>query len=448
MYSADIRSGTSGLEFERISGDFVPSVSADRRQSITNKPLAMILEVSASGHRLGYVQLLLRALAERRLNTPVVFVLGHDFRGRLDNDLVIQAQRLNDVGLVFMTPKETRRCQSRSGVIRRLSTIRAFNHYLGVTGSTLGFVNYLDTVLMGLAMRLFSRREGAVAGILFRPTVHYPSLGMQDSGGASLATRSREWVMRRLDDLVCRGALKNPRLRVMLSLDPFFPEFARDRYPEGDKVRVLAEPDLAPKGEGQRQDQGPRTRLLIYGSLTDRKGLLETLDAMLLLTDSETAKTSLTIAGRIHDDIRSRALARVETLRRLRPSLSIDIRDEYIPDEELVKLIGGCHVILAPYRRHVGSSGVLVQAALSQRPVISQRYGLMGALVERYGLGVTCDPERPEELADCVRRVLHEDPGNLADASGMAEYVSANNENPFVPAIMDTLEIGRSSHSK
>jgi glycosyltransferase involved in cell wall biosynthesis len=430
--------GQARVEEERGKGITNTRPIAAPSPSLPGKTQAMVFEVSSSGHRLGHVRLLLKALSERRLDTSIVFVLGDDFQGCLGDDLVISAQRLNSVRIVYMTPGETRRCQSHRSVSRRLNTYRVFERYLDLTSSTLGFVNYLDTILVGLAFPFLPGSDVAVAGILFRPSVHYRSLGLTDGDGASLSTQLKERLMRRLDDLIYRRALRNPRLCVALTLDPLFTEFANKHYALGKKVLTLAEPYSALRASSQSSSDG-RKRFLMFGLITDRKGLLATLDALLLLSEADLDNTSLVVAGRIQKSIRSQALAKVENVRRRSPAVDIEIRDRFIPDQELEELIKACDVVLAPYRRHVGSSGVLAMAAHFRRAVISQRYGLMGALVERYRLGMTCDPERTEDLADCLKKVLHEDARNLVDPTKMAAYAASNGETLFIDSIFETL---------
>ncbi len=54
-------------------------------------------------------------------------------------------------------------------------------------------------------------------------------------------------------------------------------------------------------------------------------------------------------------------------------------------------LLKRCDVVLIPYQRHVGSSGLLIWAASAGKPVITQDFGLIGALTRAYKLGQTVD---------------------------------------------------------
>ena len=401
----------------------------------------MFFEVASRGHRLDYIQRLLGAIAEREVLGSIVFVLGPDFSQALDDELLASAQRSSDVEVIYMTDREMRRCRSKGGLRRRLNTYLTFERYFKATGADLGFVNYLDTVLFGMALTPFARSKKAVAGILFRPTVHYPSLGMASLEGVSFCERSREWFSLKGHDMIYRTGLKSPRVKTILSLDPLFPEFARTQYSGGHKVQILPEPYSAETPESLDLPRGDRTTFLLFGSISRRKGLLETLDALVHLTPEEVSRVRLVVAGRLADDIRVSAADRIDRVRRVHPRLELDIRNRYIPDNELKTLVKKCDVILAPYLRHVGSSGTLVWAAHYRRPVISQRYGLMGALVKRHGLGLACDPEDSIALAECIRRGIREGPEALADPSGMAEYAAANDSGPFINTIFEAAEV-------
>lgn len=395
----------------------------------------MFFEIGSGGHRLEYVERLLLGLAEQRFLGSVVFVLTPDFKDRLDDSLLTDARKSNAVDLVYMTGSESRRCQSNSGLWRRINRSLVLDRYLRATESDLGFVNYLDPVLTGLTVPFPGRSRRAIAGILFRPTVHYPSPDGEPAGSRSLSRRIRHRLSSSAEHILYKRSFRNPRLTSVLSLDPFFPDYARRRYRGGDKVRRLPEPYSGGQSPELGERRAERITFVLIGSVTRRKGLLETLDALSQLTSDESSQIRLVVAGRIQDDLRAEAERRAEELLANRPELDIEIRDGFIPEDEFGTLIRDSHVILAPYRRHVGSSGILVWAAHHRRPVISQRFGLMGALVARYGLGLVCNPEDAMALAQCIRQAVLNGPQTLGDPAGMAEFAARNDNQSFLKSV-------------
>lgn len=402
---------------------------------------AMVFEVSSQGHRLHYLRSILQGLSDRPIHRSVVLVLGPDFKETID-DLVIRVQRINNLDVLYLSEEEARRCQSKSGLLRRFYSHRTFLRYIRSTGAQVGFTNYLDNITAALALP-FGFPQSTVAGILFRPTVHYPDLGVDAKETIDLRTRIKESLTRLVEHVAFRRTLGRSRTLTILSLDPYFASYAERHYSNRGGVRYLPEPFSASTstvdqhvGSARRE----RIEFLLFGSITRRKGLLETLDALSTLPEAITSSARLVVAGRMQEQLREKVNDKVRELLAVAPDAEIEIVDRFIPDTELRKLIANCDVVLAPYRRHVGSSGTLAWAAAYRRPVISQRYGLMGALVKRYRLGMTCDPEAPSSIAACIERAVKEGPETLASDSGMASYAAANHPDRFAQIVLDVLE--------
>jgi glycosyltransferase involved in cell wall biosynthesis len=96
-------------------------------------------------------------------------------------------------------------------------------------------------------------------------------------------------------------------------------------------------------------------------------------------------------------------------------------------------------VILAPYQRHVGMSGILLLAAAAQKPVLSSNYGLMGEIVRRYELGLTVDSTEPKEIAKGLTRFLVEDSDKLCDRAKMKSFAEQNSAEEFARVIFEHL---------
>src|SRR3546814_9883678 len=76
---------------------------------------------------------------------------------------------------------------------------------------------------------------------------------------------------------------------------------------------------------------------------------------------------------------------------RKRPDLWLHTKNRHLSRGEIDALVDRCDVVLAPYQRFVGSSGVLLWAASRGRPLLAQDYGLVGRLTADHGLGLTVD---------------------------------------------------------
>ncbi len=123
---------------------------------------------------------------------------------------------------------------------------------------------------------------------------------------------------------------------------------------------------------------------LHFGGLTDRKGTLEIMKAVELMTEEQLQDKVFVFAGKVYDDIRNEFYHYYETLK---SKVRIRIFDKFCSYDFLFSLCYSCDVILLPYQNTTQSSGVLGYAAFFGKPVIGPKGGLLGDLIESFNLG-------------------------------------------------------------
>ncbi|HEX9837650.1 MAG TPA: glycosyltransferase, partial [Alphaproteobacteria bacterium] len=335
-----------------------------------------------------------------------------------------------NVRFVALAPREQAMCLHRVLVVSAFARWRIMRRYMKRVRATHGFFLSIDHLSLPLALRLSAGR-GRVSGLLFRPSVHY---GGFESRPARFRERLRDWRK----DLLYRGMLRNPALDCVLTLDPYFPDFARRRYRGGDKVAFVPDP-VSPAATARRSAGAPgprRARLLLFGEITARKGVLTLLDALARLPAGIAQSLRIDIAGRQDPAIRNDIARAAGAALRGRPELRLRIEDRRLPDAELAARVGDSDVILAPYQRFVGSSGVLVWAAATGVPVICQDYGLLGRLVQDHALGIAVDTSDSAALAGAIERVLRYGPDRLFDCRRAAAFARGCAAQRFGEAVL------------
>jgi glycosyltransferase involved in cell wall biosynthesis len=149
---------------------------------------------------------------------------------------------------------------------------------------------------------------------------------------------------------------------------------------------------------------------------------------------------SITLAGRIDPALRAQVGERVRQIRRLRPDLLLLVEDRWLPAEELDGLVRASDVVLAPYQRFVGSSGVLLWAARTGLPLLTQDFGLIGKLVRDHGLGLAVDTVRPESVAAGIERMVSEGPWRFVDSVAAQSFVAARTPHAFASVVIASLQ--------
>jgi glycosyltransferase involved in cell wall biosynthesis len=275
-----------------------------------------------------------------------------------------------------------------------------------------------------------------ISGILFHPTLHYRPAGRFSP---------RDYVQRLRKRLFLRLIAQNPHLDTVFTLDPTAVPSLRKL---GLDAVALPDPVIQTAGDGRTREEmrllygiePGRRVLLLFGALTARKGVLQVLEAVRLLPPQAARSIALFLAGPLDPELRPRvtdlvALARGRGVQVVR-------HDAYIQNGSVQAFIGAADLVLAPYQRHFGSSAVLIRAALAERPVLSQEFGLMGAYVRQHGLGQAVDSGSPAAIAAGIEAFLL-DPSAGFDPARSRQFVLANTPERFCETLLSRVHRAR-----
>lgn len=168
----------------------------------------------------------------------------------------------------------------------------------------------------------------------------------------------------------------------------------------------------------------PSVRLLYFGIIHPRKGLLEFFDGLLRLSAAELSQIEIKAMGKVpkHGSSSYRDALRRVIAQLIARGATIQLTEEHVSEEVLDEALRWCDIVLAPYINHVGSSGVINIAAQYGRPVITQGTYQVGQEVRNNDLGMAIDTTSPEAVATAVRRILS---AGLHATQGMAHYKDA-----------------------
>lgn len=389
----------------------------------------LVFEPDARGHSEEWLLHLLRHLPALAAVDALSLAVAPELARRLRP--AMERCAIPGLRVIALSERTLARCNSPRLAISGFARWWTVRRLARETGADTALFLALDHLSLPLGLQL-GARACRLSGILFRPSVHYGRLGPY---APTLAERVRD--LRK--EILYRLMLRNGSVASVLSLDPFFAAYAFERYPRGDKVHSLDDPFHASSGATRRgtpNAEPARTSFVLFGELTERKGLLVLLKALAFLEPGAASRISITIAGRIDPSLKPRAQAlAVEALRQA-PHLMLRIEDRRLPDAELDSLVRDCDVVLAPYQRFVGSSGALIWAATHQKPVLTQNYGLLGHLVHRYRLGHTLDTRDPTLLAHGLTAIAARPELATSDPSGTAAFLSGKTPKIFVETLV------------
>jgi glycosyltransferase involved in cell wall biosynthesis len=408
--------------------------SAAAQRTATRLPHLLVLEPDPRGHTQEWLDHLLLHSPRERIGRLSLAVAG-DLADRLQPLLAHASVPATEV--LRLSPAEQRLCLHGSLSVSAFARWHAMRRWLDRSGADHGFFLALDHLALPLAMGLRMGRN-RVSGILFRPSVHYGELGPNP-------LKLRERVRDARKHVLYRRMLMNRTLASVLCLDPFFPRYAAERYPGGQKVVGLPDPvHSTALGEAMESDLAssvPRGRIcfVLFGELTERKGVGALLEGLGKLEPHIAERIAIVVAGRLEASLalRARQLA-ADAVTRL-PQLWLRLEDRRLPFGEVAALIRRCQVVLAPYQRFVGSSGTLIWAAACGKPTLTQDYGLLGRFVREHRLGWSVDTTSPNVIADSITAIARGQATDLPDARGVAAFLAGRTPEIFAARVAESL---------
>ena len=409
----------------------------------------MVFETSCFGHHEYYLRLLVEYwLKENRFGRLDVVISPQFYREHSEFIRLIESNDPNHMRVVSYSQSEHERLQkgntSKTMSVASFlnsefdhdehSTINwtLFESYARKLSTSHAVMMYFDDSYIQVAGHL--KFPCTFSGIFFRPTFHY----------AVDLNRSEESVQRLQEKFTLSRVLKHPNLSKLFCLDSNAVEaFGREAK---DKFVCLPDPvpipkNLEPDNERFRVDLGvdpDRKLLLFFGELSPRKGLTQLLESLTILSAESSRRLSLLIAGPINAYDPAVLDALVQTARKSNP-IQIIRRHEHIPDGELSDLFFASDLILLPYQRHVGMSGILLKAAAHGKPVLTQDYGCVGQIVRDHSLGLTVDTTNPAALAQALVTFLGGGFHGYVDRGCMTQLALRHEESQFAKVFFNEI---------
>jgi glycosyltransferase involved in cell wall biosynthesis len=399
------------------------------------RPALLVFEPEHEGHQLEWLRHLVEFARTELGGTPVCFAVAPELFAKLSEE--VAGGESDDVRIMCITPWEAGLCRDARLVVSAFARWWVIRKYAIRTRAKSVHILALDHMSLPLAMGLgIAGRQ--VTGTLFRPSVHYGLIG-------SYRPSRAEWIRDIRKAVLYRLMLRNRALGTVLSLDPYFPEFARQFYREGQKVRLLQDPAHPASRIGRTERSvadrfsKERTNFLLFGYLTERKGTLVLLEALRHLKPEHQLRMGVMLAGRIDPAIRNAVLEKLALAQRASPGLHIELEERRLSAGELEAVVQRASVLLAPYQRFVGSSGVLLWAARAGKPILTQDFGLMGPLVREFDLGVAIDTTDPRAIARAMVEVADGGTKGAFDRHSAMDFCLSHTPQAFASSIFACL---------
>lgn len=400
----------------------------------------LIFELSCGGHYPEYIAHLIDYWRREEADLQLDILVSPQFIQQHD-DVVELVERCNSKRITITAISETEYTALKpfnsalNRNIRAWQEFKLIRKYALKLNSDRIFLPYFDNRQLPIVWG--QRLPCSYSGIYFRPSFHYGSLG---NYRLSWRDKLQHWREKTTLSIV----LKDSKLKTLYCLDPFAIEQI-DRLTKQAKAVYLPDPVKTPQTPSNIERlvselgvEQSRQIHLLFGGIGKRKGLDKLLESITLLPKQLCQKLCLLVVGQMADNYYRDTLDTVKQITNALP-VQIVIKNQRVPQVEVQQYFDLADVILAPYQRHVGMSGILVRAAVATKPALSSDYGLMGEVTRRYRLGLAVDSTKAEELAAGLTEFLNETPAVWGDRQKMQLFARQNDPNQFAKTVFQHL---------
>ncbi len=179
-----------------------------------------------------------------------------------------------------------------------------------------------------------------------------------------------------------------------------------------------------------------RKILLVFGNIDFRKNIFNIIDALTQLSEDIQASVCLLVTGQIHLSNSFQLFDKIKKTNDDYPQLQIILKEGRTTDFEREELFSGCDVVLMPYLKFYGSSGVLGHAVKYKKPVIASDTRLMKLMIEKYQLGVCVKSDNSSEIKNGILALINQ-PATLSRSSKNNEFISSHRPSEFSKILLN-----------
>ena len=262
------------------------------------------------------------------------------------------------------------------------------------------FLPYLDYCLYAIGLLGSPFDNTAWGGICMRPSFHYQVSGV-------IAPKPK---LSKVKEFLFKRCLSLPSLKKLFTIDELLEKHVSNTTNKAKgKIQYIPDPaellgNHTPKTARAKLGLSEDTKIiLVYGALNERKGiqsLIETLNV-----SSKLENVHLLLVGKQSEGIKKYVQScALELTRKKR----IHTLDRFVDSEEQQLSFMASDIVWLGYQEHYTMSGVLVLAAISGKPIIGTRLGLIGWYINEKKIGLSIDTQDKVQIQSAIQQISSE----------------------------------------
>ncbi|MDZ7760079.1 MAG: hypothetical protein U5L00_07480 [Desulfovermiculus sp.] len=389
----------------------------------------LFFDLEVAGHHIEYISHLIKYRVQNASAGKFIFLIHHLAIDRLA-DFNLPANWSNAVVIEHPSEKEQQILDKTKSKVQKaskeLKIVKRTGEKHQINTCCLMFLNKYQLALGG---RIGKSLPGNIRGILFNPLGRSGKL-LNDFLLSPRKKIQISWMLR--NEKIDRIFLLNDKEKAIELNDHYRKKKLFNSLP--DPVLPLPSPQVDPANATEDEEDG-RIKFLLFGALSERKGIFTVLDALQVLPPSVSSHIEVIFAGKLGKKNRESFICQLKHIKENNSELELILIDHFLTNAETAKLFIRADFILAPYIGSEASSGIIGHAAFYKKPVIGPGRGLIGKLIKDYNLGLTIEPMNEEQLCSAIVKASNRE--IKLNTEGMELFVKERQPDEFAKFLTD-----------
>ncbi len=356
----------------------------------------LFYDTEISGHHCEYINHLVEYIAEKKLDGDFIFVTHPQFKAKFPA-IFKKADISTNIRITEISQKEHESINKGVIIRRSINAYRLMNRYARKYKAQKVFLLYFNTYQ--LALGLF-RQQYSISGILFLQFYRMERNSLKDK----LKYHRKYWQTW----LYTRNkAIKN----IYILNDPKSVKYLNSEF-KTEIFQMIPDPVpvLIPNSiflVRKTFHINPNRKIFLhFGSLSERKGTLDIMEAFHYIESKDISNMALLLIGKASRGIDEMIKKSINSIQQKHNNALIIYKNDFVDDPMMKSYFDQCDYVLIPYKNVESSSGIFGHAMAAKKPVIGTKKGLLGELIMENNLGIAIDDQTPAKIAEAIHQAM------------------------------------------
>lgn len=382
----------------------------------------LFFDIQITGHHSEYINHLVDYLIVNNDLTDEYFFVVHPDFSKQFSEIVFKTQLVSNIRWIEITIEEFDKSQRGSLTRSSFSLFKLMNFYVKKYKVHHVFLLYFNSFQLSC---IFYRPKYSISGILFLQFYR-----MSRSTLKNKIKYYRKYYITKLYAL-------NPQIQGVLILNDVKTAEYLNREFNTTIFRMLPDPIpvLSPLEHFdiyEHYNIGRTRKIFLHiGSLGDRKGTFEIIEAAKHIQDDLQTEIAILLVGKASEEESELISQKVEKAAE-KSNVIVLWDNQFVSSEMMKSLFDQCTAVLIPYKNAEASSGILGHAVAAKKLVIATKSGLLQELVENNNLGITISDVNPKDIAKAIINLKY----YSIDQMGFHSFKEKHKTNEFAEQII------------